>query len=240
MRAIITFHSIDDTGSVLSYSPASFASFLEGVVQSGIRICSLADLLRPDTGNGIALTFDDGMRSVFRYALPVIRDLGVPAHLFLTTGTVGRTNRWQSQPNSAPDFEMLDWDEIEKLHEGGVTIESHTHGHPDLRLLSKSEITEECHTANSIIEQRLARRPEYFAYPYGYRNSMVCDVIRENYRAAVTTEFRSIRSVEDNAMLPRLDSYYLQTPWLYHRLDSTLSRAYLSLRGLLRRLRRND
>jgi len=237
MRAIITFHSIDDTGSVLSFPPAHFASFLESLANSDIPICDLTSLLRSDTKKGVALTFDDGMRSVFNNALPVIRDLAIPAHLFLTTNAVGKSNKWQSQPDYAPSFEMLDWGEVEKLHQGGFTIESHTNSHPDMRTLSENEIEDECQIANDLIEKRLARRPEYFAYPYGYRNKLASDYIKKNYRAGVTTEFRFLGDVEDYAVLPRLDSYYLRFPWVYRRMDTSIACVYLSLRGFLRRLR---
>src|SRR5258707_8203499 len=98
VRAILTFHSIDDTGSVLSYSLKTLDRLLLALQRSGIPLLDLDTLLRPQTKTGVALTFDDGMRSVFTEALPILGNHSAPAHLFLTTGGVGMTNRWPSQP----------------------------------------------------------------------------------------------------------------------------------------------
>ena len=56
--------------------------------------------------------------------LPILRSYSVPAHLFLTTGFVGLTNRWPNHPASAPVFEMLRWSEVEALQRAGMRIES--------------------------------------------------------------------------------------------------------------------
>jgi peptidoglycan/xylan/chitin deacetylase (PgdA/CDA1 family) len=240
MRAILTFHSIDDSGSVLSFPPRTFANFLEALHRAGLPVCDLDTLLAPATRRGVALSFDDGMRSVFTHALPVLRDHAVPAHLFLTTGAVGGSNRWPTQPARAPAFDMLNWDEIEKLQLAGVRMESHTHSHPDLRDLDDRGIAAECGEADRIIEERLGRRPQYFAYPYGRLTTRASDYARGCYRASVTTELREITGNEDFAALPRLDTYYLRASWVFRRLDAVLPRAYLALRGALRKLRGSE
>lgn len=237
MKAIITFHSIDASGSVLSYPPGSFVSLLDGLGKAGIPVLSLDKLLSAQTENGVTITFDDGIRSLFTSALPVLRDYDVPAHLFLTTGAVGTNNQWAGQPASAPGFEMLNWEQIEQLYDTGVFIESHTHNHPDLRLLNDNDMQQACEQADALIENRTGRRPQYFAYPYGYRNSHVCNYVRKRYKAAVTTELGMLTLDWDLAKLPRLDSYYLKSRWLQQNLASPVSGFYLSLRSRLRRLR---
>lgn len=237
MKAIITFHSIDTSGSVLSYSPDAFASLMEALDKSSLPVLGLDELLSAETEKGITITFDDGMRSLFTEALPILKDHEKPAHLYLTTGSVGKNNRWPTQPEDAPGFDMLSWDEIEQLHGAGIIIDSHTHNHPDMRKLDSAEMQQECETADGLIEERLGRRPQYFAYPYGYKNDDVCDFVRSRYKATVTTELKTLGKYEDMARLPRLDSYYLQGQWLQRNLDSSLSRMYLSLRGLMRTVR---
>lgn len=74
MRAIITFHSIDTEDRVLSYPPVLFEMLLGALEACKLPVCSLDTLLDGKTEHGVALTFDDGMQSVFRYALPAIRD----------------------------------------------------------------------------------------------------------------------------------------------------------------------
>jgi peptidoglycan/xylan/chitin deacetylase (PgdA/CDA1 family) len=236
MKAILTFHSIDDSGSVLSFPQAAFASLLEHLTSSGVPLVPLDRLLEADSASGVTITFDDGIESLYTSALPVLRDFAVPAHLFLTTASAGGDNRWPGQPGKAPEFKMLNWEQIAELHAAGIQIEAHTHLHPDLRKLDTVDIIEECEAADRLIEQRLGRRPKYFAYPYGYCDDRVCDCVRGRYHAAVTTDLRPLKPREDLARLPRIDSYYLRYRFLYRRWGSAPARGYLSFRRTLRKL----
>lgn len=237
MRAIITFHSVDADNRVLSYSPSLFESLLDSLEACRLPVCDLDTLLNTRTERGVALTFDDGMQSVFENALPVIREHRVPAHLFLTTGAVGRDNRWPTQPADAPRYEMLSWDQVESLHEAGVSIESHTHTHPDLRKLTEAEIRGECDKADTLIQDRLGRKPGYFAYPYGYFSDTVRSVIAERYTASLTTRLGCLGDSDKPEVLPRLDSYYLRNSGLVRNLDTVPARLYLGLRSLMRDIR---
>ncbi|NOY15423.1 MAG: polysaccharide deacetylase family protein [Gammaproteobacteria bacterium] len=237
MRAIITFHTIDNSGSLLSFPPDTFSKFLSSLKKQDLDLCDLDTLLDPATRNGICITFDDGLRQTYRQALPILRDYDVPAHVFLNTENVGGMNDWPSQPSCSPRLEMLNWGEIEKLYAAGIYIESHTNNHPDLRGLDDAEIVLECETADKIIENRLGRYPRYFAYPYGLSNERVRAYTRDRYKGCVTTELRYLHEEEDMATLPRLDSYYLKQPWLFEHLASPIPRTYLLLRRLLRNLR---
>jgi peptidoglycan/xylan/chitin deacetylase (PgdA/CDA1 family) len=240
VRAILTFHSIDDSGSVVSFPPSTFASLLAALDRAKLPVCDLDTLLSPATARGVALTFDDGMRSLHEHALPVLREHNVASHLFLATGAVGGSNRWAAQPAGIPEFEMLDWDQLSRLQEGGMRIESHTHSHPDLRSVDAGRIAEECERADRTIEERLGRRPAYFAYPYGRHDARARDLARARYRASVTVALGELRGGEDSAALPRLDTYYLRSPLVYRHLEGALPRAYLALRGVLRRIRGSE
>jgi peptidoglycan/xylan/chitin deacetylase (PgdA/CDA1 family) len=237
MRAILTFHSIDDTGSVLSYPPKTFDKLLLALQRSAIPLLDLDTLLRPETKTGVALTFDDGMRSVFSEALPVLRSHSAPAHLFLTTAAVGMTNRWPSQPSAAPAFEMLQWREIEALHGAGIHIEAHTASHPDLRQLSNYALSEECNRADETIRSMLGVRPRYFAYPYGFNDARVRSYARQRYVGSVTADMRVLRRREDPAALPRLETFYLRKEFLFRNLQSPATNAYIALRRAVRRFR---
>lgn len=237
MRTILTFHSIDDSGSVLSYSARNLAKLLDALERCDIAIVDLDTLLRADSRPAVTLTFDDGIRSVFTEALPILRSHSAPAHLFLTTGFVGGMNRWPSQPRSAPLFEMLRWSEVEALQAGGMRIEAHTFSHPDLRTLKDDDLQSECERADETIAAKLGRRAEYFAYPYGYSDGRVRAFARSRYKGSLAGGERGLRGKEDPAALPRLNSYYLQPEWTFRDLRSLRARAYLGIRGAIRRFR---
>lgn len=237
MRAILTFHSIDNTGSVLSYPTKMFERLLRALQRAGISLIDLDTLLRPETKTGVVLTFDDGMRSLFTEAFPILRGHAAPAHLFLTTGAVGMTNRWPSQPVAAPLFEMLRWREIEALHDAGVHIEAHTANHPDLRRLSDNALQEECDRADETIASILGTRPRYFAYPYGFNDTRVRSFARERYVGSVTADLRMLRQKEDPAALPRLETYYFRKEFLIRNLHTPATLAYVALRRVFREFR---
>lgn len=237
MRAILTFHSIDDSGSVISYKPAFFSGLLASLARKQIPVYDLGTLLSKEHEQGVAITFDDGMRSLYDNALPVLKEHKVPAHLFLTTGAIERGLPWPEQPAGIPSFDMLNWDQLGQLHDAGVYIEGHTHSHPDMRKIPVSRMQEECGRADELITERIGRRPEYFAYPYGFHNSAARDFVNKRYRGTVTTELRHLSASDRPAILPRIDTYYLQSDWAIRNVDSLLMTLYLQARSRLRALK---
>lgn len=237
MKAVLTFHAVDHVRSPLSYPPEAFRVLVETLFKTKTPILTLDDLLDPATPHGVTLTFDDGLASVHEAALPILKAFDAPAHMFLPTAYVGQDNAWPGQPETAPRYVMMTWDQIEALHDGGVRIESHTHRHPDLRPLPASQIVEEMETADQIITRRLGRRPRYFAYPYGLHDTAVRQVAGQRYRASFTTKLAYLDCRDDPTRLPRLDSHYLRQPWLVRQLNHGLTRDYIGLRHLVRQVR---
>ncbi|MDP3659122.1 polysaccharide deacetylase family protein [Phenylobacterium sp.] len=236
MRAVITFHAIDDGPPPLSFPPQLFRRLVAALRANDIPILGLDELLQPGA-RGVALTFDDGMTSLAQNAAPVLKDFDAPAHLFLTTATAGGDNRWPGQPASAPLYQMMSWPQIEALPAAGVMIEAHTATHPDLRKLSDGQVEAEMEDADLTISARLGRAPRFFAYPYGYHDARIRKLAGRRYKACVTTE---LRYVDENARadaIPRLDSHYLRHTELTGDLAGPAARAYLEVRRLMRRLR---
>jgi peptidoglycan/xylan/chitin deacetylase (PgdA/CDA1 family) len=231
-RAVVTFHSIDDSGSVLSFAPRAFAQLIERFAASATPVVTFEELLRRD--DGITITFDDGMRSVFQHALPVLREHGFPAHIFLTTSRVGQDIGWASQPRR---FDMLDWNQVGQCAQSGLRIECHTVTHPDLRELPAQHIIEECTVADEAIERRTGHKPKLMAYPFGRFNQTVIDAVGSRYTACFTTELAYFRATDDLRCVPRLDSYYLQAPFWNERVFSLRTRSYVALRAALRAAR---
>lgn len=241
MRAILTFHNIDASGSPISITRQEFASLVDGILQSGHSVVPLRQLLdEPQTPRRIALTFDDGFASTHESAFPVLRRVGLTATLFLTTDHVGGDSRWASLPAGAPVFPMLSWSQVDDLYRAGWSIEAHTATHPDLRLLPPDRIEAEFARADAAIGERLGKAPDVLAYPYGYRNQRVEDIAARRYRFAVTTRLRELpRRVAARYRIPRLDAYYLRHRQFHGNFGGPGLRAYLRLRGGLRGLRRS-
>ena len=237
MRAVLTFHSIDDLPGPLSFSPAALDSLLGALAEADLPVLALDELLGDSQAHGVALTFDDGISTVFSAAMPILAKRQAPAHVFVITSQVGRDNRWAGQPTNATPFKLMDWDQLEMLQASGFRIEGHTANHPDLRSLSDAEIESEMEAADAEIEARLGRRPRFFAYPYGYHDSRVRAVARKRYAGCFTTKLDYVGPSAEPDAIPRLDAHYLRSPQLVCTLPSRSAHAYIGLRRALRRLR---
>lgn len=234
-RAVLTFHSIDDTGSVLSFPVRTFRRLIEELATAGIPVVAFEDLLERDAG--VTITFDDGMHSVHQHALPVLRQHGFPAHVFLTTGRVGKDISWPGVAGRDESFAMLGWQDIEECVAAGLRVECHTVTHPDLRQLPEERILDECTGADIEIERRTGRRPTLFAYPFGRFDERVRRTLAPRYTGCLTTRLGYLNRSEDMSRVRRLDSYYLQAPIWHEHLFSASTRGYVGVRALIRAVR---
>lgn len=212
MKAIITYHSVDDSGSVISIDERAFRRHAQWLASGRVRVVPL-DVLPTlaDDDDAIAITFDDGLESFGRTAAPVLRELGLPVTLFVVAEAVGTTNEWRGRRDAGiPVFPLLDWDALGRLSSAGVSLGAHTCTHLDL-------ISADAHTAEREIvssKTRLARElgvdATTFAYPYGGVSAAARDVVAREFRYGVTTRLSTLAPTDDPARLPRLDSYYLR------------------------------
>lgn len=237
MRAVITFHSIDEGPGPLSFPPDALRQLLASFRAAAIPVLPLDRLLASADETGVALTFDDGLASVHENAVPILAEFGAVGHVFVVTANVGATNAWPGQPRAAQRYETMGWDQLGSIAENGVSVEAHTHTHPDLRRLSRQAILDEMSEADAQIESRVGRKPGYFAYPYGFHNAEVRDIAGGRYAAALTTELAYLSETDDLAAVPRLDSHYLRSRFLVDHLGAPIGRTYLQFRKALRRVR---
>jgi peptidoglycan/xylan/chitin deacetylase (PgdA/CDA1 family) len=212
MKAILTYHSVDDTGSVISIEPVAFRRHVDFLASGRLRVVPLETLPDlPDDEDAIAITFDDALASFGAVAAPMLRDHGLPATLFVVSDAVGRDNAWRGRRDAGiPLFRVLDWDELGRLAEAGVTIGAHTCTHPDLSALDAARAEQEIVSARDRLAQRLGVPVVTFAYPYGAVGAAARAVVAREFRYGCTTRLAVLSPADDPAVLPRLDTYYLR------------------------------
>jgi len=239
MRAILTYHSVDETGSVISVSPRRFAEHVRWLASGAVAVVSVAELLaRSAAAAAVAITFDDGFTNFATTAWPLLRDHGLPATLFVPTRHVGRTNEWSAMPGgSMPPLPLLDWDALGRLAEEGLALGAHSRTHADLRTLGDAEMLDEIAGSFDDIARETGRRADGFAYPYGYLDERVVSATRTACRWACTTTLGLLSTGHDPYRLPRLDAYFLRGPARLDAYGSVPFRSYVSMRAAIRSLR---
>jgi peptidoglycan/xylan/chitin deacetylase (PgdA/CDA1 family) len=168
---ILTYHALADfpTGEDphhLYLSPRAFESQVAYLAERR-RPVSLEQVLMGDGGSGseIAITFDDGYRSVLTVAGPILARYGVPATVFVPTMWIGRANEWDFPSSSG--LAIMSEPELAELARYGITVESHGHAHVDMSALTEDDIRTDVEESMRVLESVTGRRPRYLAYPYG-------------------------------------------------------------------------
>lgn len=106
---------------------------------------------------------------------------------------------------------MLSWDDVLAMSEQGISFGSHTVSHPILSKLSDERIREEIEGAKRVIEQKIQRPVNAFAYPVGRKqdfDNRAKGILKEaGYQCALTTIFGVNEAGQDLFELRR------GTPW---------------------------
>jgi hypothetical protein len=113
MRAILTYHSIDSSGSPVSLSEQVFRAHARFLGSGRVKVVPLAELPAvPDEKDAVALTFDDGFLNFATTGLPVLSGLGLPATVFVVSDAVGGTNAWGSCSPGHSNAALMGWQDL--------------------------------------------------------------------------------------------------------------------------------
>jgi peptidoglycan/xylan/chitin deacetylase (PgdA/CDA1 family) len=238
------YHSLDDSGSVISLSPTAFRRQMEHLSGQGWRVLALStvvDLLRggaPLPAKSVALTFDDGFESTYTVGLPILEAYGFSATVFLVTGYLGRLNEWPSQPSGLPRLRLLSWSQVEEMGRHGIQFGAHSVTHPLLPAIPPALAEREIGLSKAMIEDHLQRPVDLFAYPYGRHDGGIREIVSGLFRGACATLPRPVGLESDPWGLPRVDVYYLSADLVFRLLATPLLAPYLGLVRLARAVRR--
>ena len=240
-RAILTYHSLDASGAVISLRPEIFRQHIRSLVVQGIAVVSLEDILGPrrseETQPAVALTFDDGFADFSPQAFPWLLQYAFPATVFLVSGYCGKTNDWPSQPPGLGGRALLGWSEIEELSRQGIEFGAHSVTHPDLTRLPLAAAREEILSSQKQIEDRVGKPVKAFAYPYGAESRPLRELVAEHFDRGCSTRLGYLRPDSPRESLERIDVYYLRNRFWFRRLFGSPTTWYLGLRATLRHWR---
>lgn len=157
-----------------------------GRVISYDRAMQLLQSNRPITSESFVLTFDDGYANFYTNVFPLLRQLGLPAILYVTTGFVETGIPYPMMSHRAADVQPVNWDMLAEMVESGlVTIGAHTHTHPNLLQTPEAQLMEELARPVEIFRDRLGITVQHFAYPKALWNEKVKALVADSYTSAV-------------------------------------------------------
>ena len=241
---ILTYHAIEDGPPPLCVAPATFGAHLDAIAGSGAEVLTLASLAeriaqRELPERAVAITFDDGLRSVVREAAPMLGARGMPATVFAVAGHLGGQSDWPTQPPKAPRRPLASSDELIGLADRGWEIGCHGFDHAPLTGATGAELERELVTARERLEAAVGRPVTSLAYPYGALPGLEGRALVEReYAAACTTELGAVEEGADLHALPRVEVHYVRRPDLLSRAIEGKLSSYLTARRLGSRARR--
>lgn len=191
---VLCYHAVSpDWPAQLSVTPERFEHQLRELVGRGYRGATFTEaVISPPHPRTLAVTFDDGMRSVLERARPVLGRLGLPATVFVPTDLVGSEGpmSWRGieqwvDGEHGRELVPLTWQELSTLRAEGWEIGSHSRTHPRLVELGDDELAAELKESRERLEAELGGPCTSLAYPFGEADGRVIRAAGEaGYRAA--------------------------------------------------------
>jgi GT2 family glycosyltransferase/peptidoglycan/xylan/chitin deacetylase (PgdA/CDA1 family) len=170
---------------------------LDSLLRRGYTFISASELLAfvHDGGalpnRAVLVTFDDGYAAMLEIAEKILKPRKIPSLVFAVTGVASHTNEWD-QTDGAPKLALLKPDELRHLTTLGCEVGSHSRTHPVMPELDEATLFQEAKgSADDLVDMGLPR-PDFFAYPYYYRDARsIAAVAKSGYAAAfgLTDEF---------------------------------------------------
>ncbi len=134
-----------------NYHPITFANY----------IASIRDKTSLPS-NSVVLTFDDGWKTQYRYAVPVLEKFKFTATFFIVANYVNDSRN-----------EYMSWDDLKYLVAHGFDIESHSKNHPMLTRIKPIELADELTGSKKTLEEKLNIKVTAIAYPDYMQNLIV-------------------------------------------------------------------
>jgi peptidoglycan/xylan/chitin deacetylase (PgdA/CDA1 family) len=167
---VLLYHRIaelprEENPSGLAVPPAAFGAQMDFLRRRGFRFAPLSEMTGAggSQGKAVAVTFDDGYLDCYTQAFPILKSFGIPAAVFLVTDFVGRTDGWE--PGGA--VPLMGRSHLREMAASGISFQSHTRTHPDLRMLPDDSVLRELAGSREAIRDMIGTPADHLAYPYG-------------------------------------------------------------------------
>lgn len=207
--SILMYHSIaDNSDDPYSVSVNAFREQISWLSEKGFDVVPLSFLLRSIQARNyrileekVVLTFDDGYQTFLTNALPILRDHGAPATVFLVTDMLGGRASW-NEPDT--DVRLMSEDEVRYIKAQGISLGSHTATHANLTLLDPEGLKRQLRDSHDTLT-RLGESFYTFSYPWAQWSSTVIGAVKDSGYECAVAAGGQIRLTDLNSyLLPRI------------------------------------
>ncbi len=183
----------------------------------------------------VILTFDDGYADNYTLALPLLRERGMRAVVFLIGDARITTNAWDAA-DGEPQVPLLDAAQIREMASAGIEFGSHTRSHARLPGLAADRLRVETAGSRRALEERVGAAVLCLCYPYGAVDAAAKAAVEEaGYAFGVASDSGPLRIGEDLYEIRRAQVFPATTAFGFWKKTSGW---YLGYRQLMKRLRR--
>ncbi|MEZ9593464.1 polysaccharide deacetylase family protein [Shewanella sp. 10N.261.52.F9] len=181
---ILQYHHVSDTTpAITSVTPAQFKEQMQYLAENNFNVVPLSTVVESIKAKQtlpaktIAITFDDGYRSIANTAHPILKQYKFPYTLFVSV-----------EPILKGYGEMMSWQQLITLSNEGAEIANHSWNHEHLIRKEGNETEAQwiARIENNILrtEAEIARATgqnlKMLAYPYGEYNQQVEDMLSKH------------------------------------------------------------
>ena len=194
---ILCYHGVAESNAdvdpeFLRVTPRAFREQLNVLLGAGFEVVTVAELARRAAGGTppsglVAFSFDDGMDDNHSILLPILREYGLPATVYVATGLIGKPNPWM-EPGAS---RMMTEDELRELASAGLELGAHTVTHPNLEELDYDACLQEMLESRDFLAKLTGEPVRTFAYPFcKYGEAAMRAARAAGFEAAVTCQWR--------------------------------------------------
>jgi peptidoglycan/xylan/chitin deacetylase (PgdA/CDA1 family) len=216
--AFLCYHSVAPTGpKYLTVTPQLFESHLRTFAERGMRTGDLGTLEALAAGERtpptVFLTFDDGFVDNYETVLPLLRERGMRAFVFVLPPLVdaGAPLVWPEVAADAqrfPHMRSVTWDMLGEMKEAAFEVGAHTLTHPHLPELDDERLREELWQSRERIVALLGDCAT-LAYPFGEWSPRVAAAAADcGYRYAFSLPTDHGQRHADRLTIPRVNVDY--------------------------------
>jgi peptidoglycan/xylan/chitin deacetylase (PgdA/CDA1 family) len=190
---ILMYHRLAEVAeNPLCVTPSRFAEQMTWLKRHGLRgvgIGTLVDAMRAGRECGlVGITFDDGFVNLVETALPELLRHGFTATMFIVSGLLGGTNKWDE--GKCPVWRLMSPDQVRELAAAGMEIGSHGVTHLPLADAAPDQLKAEVSESKASLAELLGTPIRGFAYPHGSMDTAARRAVRDagyDYACAVMT-----------------------------------------------------